>query len=151
MLRLVDPLASYHAYLLRSARFVQSGATINGLHWADNDVAPYNYGDVTLMGEAAGLIMRKTAGGHTLYQVLHRRQAPSGTSAGGRSQGPAEAHTSQLQSALAPLTNQSMPPVVAMVLDNPSASAQPRFQLNRPLCVHPLAMHLVRLREFCPL
>ena len=47
----------------------QSGVTLNGLHWADNEVAPYNYGDATLMGEAAGLIMRKTAGGKTLYQV----------------------------------------------------------------------------------
>ena len=51
------------------ACLAQSGVTLNGLHWADNEVAPYNYGDVTLMGEAAGLIMRKTAGGKTLYQV----------------------------------------------------------------------------------
>ena len=50
----------------------QSGVSANGLHWADNQVAPYDYGDVTLMGEAAGLIMRKTAGGKTLYQVRAR-------------------------------------------------------------------------------
>ena len=50
----------------------QSGVSYNGLHWADNEKAPYDYGDVTLMGEAAGLIMRKTAGGRTLYQVRIR-------------------------------------------------------------------------------
>jgi hypothetical protein len=48
----------------------------NGLHWADNQIAPYDYGDVTLMGEAAGLIMRKTAGGKTLYQVSRPLKGP---------------------------------------------------------------------------
>ncbi len=71
-LRLVHHLPCITFIPYGMLRLAQSGVTINGLHWADNEVAPYNYGDVTLMGEAAGLIMRKTAGGKTLYQVLHR-------------------------------------------------------------------------------
>lgn len=61
--------ASHSLCLISSGTLYQSGVSYNGLHWADNERAPYNYGDVTLMGEAAGLIMRKTAGGKTLYQV----------------------------------------------------------------------------------